>query len=148
VSAVARKALTLLFKPLARTKVSDQHYTVMLEAARRLSTPGQPVSAEILAEALGLPLDVVLSVVDQVVVDLVLDEQAAGSKDGAAALRYVEQAVRCLPPAQRARYRHEWRAELASLPITHWAPYAIGLLQSSPQLSIALSWPVRRRRPA
>jgi hypothetical protein len=153
VSAIARKALTLLFSLLSRAKRPPSHTAVLNRTAREFMTiglerEGRWPMAEELAAMLGIPLDVALSLRDQVLVDQVLDEQAAGSKGGTAAIRQLEQAVRCLPPSQRARYRQEWRAEMASLPIVQWAPYAIGVLRSSPGLSVALSWRVGKQRPA
>jgi hypothetical protein len=153
VSAIARKALSLLFNSLPKAKKPPSYAAAMPRAARHFMTTaldrdGRWPTGEELAAVLGIPLDVALSLKDQILVDQVLDEQAAGSKRGAVAIRQLEQAVRCLPPSQRARYRQEWRAEMASLPIVRWAPYAIGVLQSAPGLSVALSWRVWRKRPA
>lgn len=148
-SAVARKALTFLFRaerPAVGKTVNALPATRARMTAMR-EQEGRWPTADELAELMAIPLEVADNLRDEVLLDEVLEGQAARSKDGAVAIRQIEQAVRCLPRSQRARYRQEWRAELASLPIAQWIPYAIGVLNSAPGLSMTLSRREGRRRP-
>ena len=65
--------------------------------------------------------------------------KAEGSREGSLSRRTrcaTILAVRLLPPADRARYREEFAAEIADLPRRDRAPYAIRLAR--------LSWSLRR----